>query len=170
MLDDWFSPAASRFAPGPPSGDRRSRRDRAWLAEDEDAGALHRQRRQMGIPLAPVFGTAAVLAEFLGGLALIFGLFTRYAAFFFGCVMAVAVFKVHLHNGFLSNAKWIRVSPRPARRLRLPAPERRGPGLARPDVREEEVGPGVDASTRDSARGRPSAAEATSTFAFQIST
>ena len=56
----------------------------------------------MGIPIAPVFGTAAALSEFLGGLALILGLFTRYAAFFYACVMAVAVFKVHLPNGFFA--------------------------------------------------------------------
>jgi len=55
---------------------------------------------RFGVPLAPVFGTASALAEFLGGIALILGFFTRYAAFFLVCNMAVAIFKVHLHNGF----------------------------------------------------------------------
>jgi putative oxidoreductase len=56
--------------------------------------------RGLGIPLAPVFATASALAEFLGGIALIFGLFTRYAAFFIICDMAVAIAKVHLAHGF----------------------------------------------------------------------
>ena len=103
MLDNWFSPGA-RFAPvflrvivgvvGVLHG---------W-PKMKTLGAFIDSVGKMGIPLAPVFGTAAALAEFLGGLALIFGLFTRYAAFFFACVMAVGVFKVHMKNGFFASA------------------------------------------------------------------
>lgn len=57
----------------------------------------------MGIPLPQVFATAAAFSEFLGGILLILGLFTRQAAFFFGCVMAVAVFKVHWSGGFMAS-------------------------------------------------------------------
>ena len=56
----------------------------------------------LGIPLPQIFGTAAALSEFLGGLCLIVGLFTRQAAFFVACVMAVAVFRVHWRDGFLA--------------------------------------------------------------------
>jgi len=57
--------------------------------------------RSLGLPLAPVFATASALAEFLGGIALIFGLYTRYAALLIACDMAVAIMKVHLPNGFI---------------------------------------------------------------------
>jgi putative oxidoreductase len=59
----------------------------------------------LGLPVPQFFATAAALSEFLGGIALILGLFGRYAAFFFGCTMAVAVFKVHWVNGFYSRDK-----------------------------------------------------------------
>jgi putative oxidoreductase len=101
MLDEIFAPAA-RFAPvllrvivgivGAVHG---------W-PKMKDLGAFIANVDKLGIPLAPVFGTAAALSEFLGGIALILGLFGRWAAFFFGCVMAVAVFRVHWANGFLS--------------------------------------------------------------------
>jgi len=68
----------------------------------KDLGAFIANVDRMGIPLPAVFGTAAAISEFLGGIALILGLFGRWAAFFFGCVMAVAVFKIHGPNGFLA--------------------------------------------------------------------
>ena len=57
---------------------------------------------KLGFPftLAPTaFAYAAALAEFLGGILLIIGLLTRWAALFAGINMAIAVLKVHLHNG-----------------------------------------------------------------------
>ena len=54
-----------------------------------------------GIPA--VFGVLAIVAEFFGGLGLIVGLLSRIAAFGVACVMAVAVIKVHLPNGFFMN-------------------------------------------------------------------
>jgi putative oxidoreductase len=43
---------------------------------------------------------AAAFSEFLGGLLVLIGLFTRVGAFFIACVMAVAVAGVHWNNGF----------------------------------------------------------------------
>src|SRR5262249_9073282 len=43
---------------------------------------------------------AAAISEFVGGIFLVLGLLTRWAALFFGITMAVAVFRVHLHQGF----------------------------------------------------------------------
>jgi len=58
----------------------------------------------MQIP-AP-FAALAIFAEFLGGIGLLFGLLTRVAAFGIGVDMIVAVFLVHLPNGFFMN--WAR--------------------------------------------------------------
>ncbi|MGA8438616.1 MAG: DoxX family protein [Candidatus Sulfotelmatobacter sp.] len=55
----------------------------------------------MHIP-AP-FAVLAIAAEFLGGLGLIFGLFTRVAAFGIFCNMAVAVAMIHHHFGLFMN-------------------------------------------------------------------
>lgn len=54
----------------------------------------------MGIPW--IFALLAIAAEFLGGLGLLVGLFTRVAAFGVGSVMVVA-FTMHLENGFFMN-------------------------------------------------------------------
>jgi len=55
----------------------------------------------MGIPA--VFAILAILAEFLGGIGLLFGLLTRIAAFGITMVMAVAVFLVHAPHGLFMN-------------------------------------------------------------------
>ena len=49
----------------------------------------------MGFPLPVVFAWAAALSEFLGGLLIAFGLFTRPAAVFVAITMAVARFVTH---------------------------------------------------------------------------
>ncbi|MDQ2986215.1 MAG: DoxX family protein [Armatimonadota bacterium] len=53
----------------------------------------------MGVP-APL-AYLAVFTEFFGGAALIVGLFSRLAAAGLAVTMGVAMFKVHLANGFL---------------------------------------------------------------------
>jgi putative oxidoreductase len=57
----------------------------------------------IGIPMAHIAAIVVTLVEFAGGAALILGLATRYAAFLLAADMAVAVGKVHLHNGFFSS-------------------------------------------------------------------
>jgi putative oxidoreductase len=52
----------------------------------------------MGIP-APL-ALAAILAEFVGPILLVFGLFTRLSAFAIGVTMAVAALTVHWQHGF----------------------------------------------------------------------
>ena len=44
--------------------------------------------------------SVAAFAEFLGGIMIIFGLYTRVAAFFVACSMLTAVVGVHMKNGF----------------------------------------------------------------------
>ncbi len=55
----------------------------------------------MGIPA--VLGYVAAFTEFLGGLGLIFGVLARLSALGIFIVMAVAVLKVHISNGFFMN-------------------------------------------------------------------
>ena len=55
----------------------------------------------MGIPTA--LATLAILAEFVGGIGLVFGLLTRLAALGITVVMAVAISLVHAPNGLFMN-------------------------------------------------------------------
>lgn len=63
--------------------------------------ATMRGFEHQGIPA--VFACLAILAEFLGGLGLIFGLLSRIAAFGILCNMVVAVLRVHASNGLFMN-------------------------------------------------------------------
>ena len=54
----------------------------------------------MGFPFPVAFAWAAALGEFLGGLGIAFGLFTRWAAFFMGFTMSVAAFVAHAADPF----------------------------------------------------------------------
>ena len=55
---------------------------------------------KMGIPSPAVFAIIVTLVEFLGGIALLLGLFTRWAALLLAINMLVAVVRVHLPSGF----------------------------------------------------------------------
>ncbi len=54
--------------------------------------------QQMGIP--PALGALAILAEFFGGLMVLLGFFTRIGAAGISVTMVVALFSVHLSQGF----------------------------------------------------------------------
>jgi len=57
---------------------------------------------QMGLPLPEVSAALIIAAEFGGGLLLLAGLFTRFAAAAIAFGMAVATVQVHLPNGFFA--------------------------------------------------------------------
>ena len=54
-----------------------------------------------GMPAILAF--LVIMAESLGALALLVGLFGRFMAFGIGLVMLGAIFMVHVHNGFFMN-------------------------------------------------------------------
>ncbi|MCG8352715.1 MAG: DoxX family protein [Chloroflexales bacterium] len=56
----------------------------------------------LGIPLAGLSAWLLILTELLGGLALIFGVATRWAAIPLAFAMLVAILAVHLPNGFFA--------------------------------------------------------------------
>lgn len=66
------------------------------------AGVAH-MFHGMGIPLFYPAAVVVIIVEFGGGIALILGIATRYAALLLAIDMAVAIFKVHLHNGLFAN-------------------------------------------------------------------
>jgi putative oxidoreductase len=56
-----------------------------------------------GLHVPHFFAWLAIVAEFFGGLGLMFGLLSRMAAFGVACTMVVAVFLRHLPYGYLMN-------------------------------------------------------------------
>jgi putative oxidoreductase len=57
---------------------------------------------QMGIPFPHLSAYLAASAEFFGGLALLLGFFTRFAAIPVAVTMIVAILQVHLKGGFFA--------------------------------------------------------------------
>jgi putative oxidoreductase len=57
---------------------------------------------QMGIPAPEISAVLIIAAEFVGGILLLLGLFTRVAALPVAFAMLVAVLQVHLKNGFFA--------------------------------------------------------------------
>lgn len=55
---------------------------------------------KIGIPAPMLAAIVVTLVEFFGGLALVLGLFTRWAAAFLSVNMLVAILTVHLKAGF----------------------------------------------------------------------
>jgi putative oxidoreductase len=72
-----------------------------WFGGYGCTGTMGFFTRMMHVPA--VFAFLAIAAEFFGGLGLIFGLFTRVAAFGILCNMLVAVAMVHHQFGFFLN-------------------------------------------------------------------
>ena len=71
-----------------------------WWGGSGFAGTVA-QFTRMGMP-APL-AVLVIVAEFFGGLGVLFGALTRLAAFGIACVMVGGIFTVHLRNGFFIN-------------------------------------------------------------------
>lgn len=72
-----------------------------WFGGGGFSGTMGFFTGTLGIPA--VFALLAILSEFLGSLGLLTGFLTRIAAFGITCNMVVAVFMLHLQNGFFMN-------------------------------------------------------------------
>jgi len=67
-------------------------------------GGLHHHAQMVAsLGLPAWLGYASAFAELLGGLLILFGLFTRAAAVFVFVDLFVAIWKVHLHNGLIGS-------------------------------------------------------------------
>ena len=90
------------------------------------AGMITYQTKN-GVPFAEIGTWYLILAHGLGGICLVLGLFTRWAALANVPVMLGAVVFVHLKNGFWahSNPKRLRVRAGPAGRLPRGGDDRR---------------------------------------------
>jgi putative oxidoreductase len=64
-------------------------------------GLHHHSQTVAGLGLPAWLGYVSAFAEFFGGLLILVGFFTRAAAFFVFIDLAVAIWKVHLHNGLM---------------------------------------------------------------------
>lgn len=72
-----------------------------WFGGHGFSGTMHHFTETMGIPY--LFALLAVLAESLGALGLIAGVFTRVAAFGIGATIGVAALMGHVKYGFFMN-------------------------------------------------------------------
>jgi putative oxidoreductase len=72
-----------------------------WFGGHGFQGTMAFFTHVLGVPTSMAF--LAIMAQFLGGIGLIFGFLSRLAAFGIAADMAVAVLKVHLANGFFMN-------------------------------------------------------------------
>jgi putative oxidoreductase len=72
-----------------------------WFGGYGFSGTMNFFTQMMHIPAPLAF--LAICAEFFGGLGLIVGFLSRVAAFGIAMNMLVAIFAVHIHNGFFAN-------------------------------------------------------------------
>lgn len=72
-----------------------------WFGGYGFAGTMHFFTDTMGIPY--IFAIMAILAESVGSVGLILGVFTRICAFGVGVTITVAALMVHVQNGFFMN-------------------------------------------------------------------
>lgn len=72
-----------------------------WFGGHGFSGTMSFFTETMGIPA--IFAFLVIMAESLGAVALITGFLTRITAFGIASVMVVAIFMVHLQNGFFMN-------------------------------------------------------------------
>jgi putative oxidoreductase len=96
-----FAPTIARLAMGVVFFAHGSQKMLGWFGGYGFSGTMGFFTQQMHIPAPLAF--LAICAEFFGGLGLIVGLLSRVAAFGIAVNMLVAIFTVHINNGFFAN-------------------------------------------------------------------
>jgi putative oxidoreductase len=66
------------------------------------AGATAMAMTHMGIPLPVIAAWVAIIVEFIGGLAIFFGVWARWPACLLAIEMLIVILFVKLHGGFFS--------------------------------------------------------------------
>jgi putative oxidoreductase len=64
-------------------------------------GGVENMLTGLGFPIPYIFAIILAVVEFFGGICVLLGLFTRYAAALLFIDMAVAILKVHLRHGLI---------------------------------------------------------------------
>jgi len=98
---DSFAPLIARLTLGLVMFPHGAQKALGWFGGYGFSGTMNFFTQQMHIPAPLAF--LAIAAEFLGSLGLIFGCFTRIAAFGIATNMVVAILTVHAANGFFMN-------------------------------------------------------------------
>jgi putative oxidoreductase len=98
---DEFAPTLARLALGLVTLPHGCQKTLGWFGGYGFTGTMHWFTETMHLPW--ILGFAAILAESLGGLALILGFASRIAALGVGAVFVVAATTLHAEHGFFMN-------------------------------------------------------------------
>jgi putative oxidoreductase len=96
-----FAPLIARLTLGIVMFPHGAQKALGWFGGYGFTGTMNSFTQQMHIPAPLAF--LAIAAEFAGSLGLIFGCFSRLAAFGIATNMVVAILTVHAANGFFMN-------------------------------------------------------------------
>jgi putative oxidoreductase len=98
---DDFAPTVARLVLGVVIFAHGAQKMLGWFGGFGFHGTMGFFTQMLHIPAPLAF--LAICAEFFGGLGLIVGLLSRVAALGIAVNMLVAIFTVHIHNGFFAN-------------------------------------------------------------------
>ncbi len=99
--NNGFAPLIARLTLGIVMFPHGAQKALGWFGGYGFSGTMNFFTQQMHIP-APL-ALLAIAAEFAGSIGLILGCLSRVAAFGIATNMVVAIFTVHIHNGFFMN-------------------------------------------------------------------
>lgn len=99
--NNGFAPLIARLTLGIVRFPHGAQKALGWFGGYGFSGTMNFFTQQMHMP-APL-ALLAIAAEFAGSIGLILGCLSRVAAFGIATNMVVAIFTVHIHNGFFMN-------------------------------------------------------------------
>jgi putative oxidoreductase len=99
--DSHYAPAIARLVLGAVILPHGAQKLLGWFGGYGFTGTMHWFTDTMHIPW--ILGFAAIMAETIGGIALLIGFASRFAALAVGAIFATAVVTVHAQHGFFMN-------------------------------------------------------------------